>query len=393
MRASYGVTGNDRIPDYLYLTTILPTRVTLDGTNLYAGVTSGNLPNPDLQWESTAQFDVGFDIGFINDRITSTFDYYKKNTNKLLFDIPIGIWQGFDSQTVNTGSIENHGVELTINTENIVSSSGFNWNTGLNVSYNKQTCTDLGGRPYIITQIANPNAGRAIDFTKLEVGGELSQIYGYVYTGPFKTGDDRSAQPGSQAGDASFKDISGPNGVPDGIITSADRTYLGNGNPHWIFGLNNEFRYKGLSLNVFFQGATGYKLYNVSGYRLEEGEGKEVLGRWTTENEDSEIPRNGYLKAGYGLGPIDRFVQDASYLRMKVLTIGYDFKVGQGTSVKFLKTAKVYVSGQNLLTITNYKGADPEVNSQGGNNNLRAGEDFTAFPAYKIFTFGAQINF
>ena len=207
LRASYGVTGNDRIPDYLYLTTILPTRVTLDGTNLYAGVTSGNLPNPDLQWESTAQFNVGLDIGFINDRITSTVDYYKKITNKLLFDIPIGDWQGFATQTVNTGSIENYGVEFTINTENIVSSTGFNWTTGFNVAYNKQTCTDLGGRPYIISQIAAPYGGRAIDFSKLEVGGELSQIYGYIYTGPFKTGDDRSAQPGSQVGDASFKDV------------------------------------------------------------------------------------------------------------------------------------------------------------------------------------------
>ena len=120
-----------------------------------------------------------------------------------------------------------------------------------------------------------------------------------------------------------------------GRITSADRTYLGNANPHWVFGLNNEFRYKGLSLTVFFQGATGYSLYNVNRYLLEDGVGKDALDRWTTENEDSEIPRNGYLKAGYGLAPIDRFVEDASYLRMKLLTLGYEFKVGQGTSIKF----------------------------------------------------------
>lgn len=388
LRVSYGVTGNDRIPDYLYMTTIVPINVTLDGSNSYAGITSGNPPNPNLQWESTAQFNIGLDMGFINDRITSTFDYYKKNTTNLLMDIPIGDWEGFATQTVNAGEIENHGVEFSLNTENFVSSSGFNWNTSINLSYNKQTCVDLGGRPYIISTIAAPYGGRAIDFTKLEVGGELSQIYGYVYTGPFKTGQDRSAQPGSQVGDASFKDVN-----KDGVITPDDRTYLGNGNPHFVFGFNNEFRYKGFSLTAFFQGATGFKLYNVPRYLLEDGIGKDALNRWTTENEDTDIPRNGYLKAGYGFGPIDRFVEDASYLRMKLLTLGYSFRVGEGTSLKFLKTLKVYASGQNLFTITNYKGADPEVNTQGGNNNLRAGEDYTAFPAYKIVTFGAQINF
>jgi len=386
LRASYGVTGNDRIPDYLYLTTFSPTRVTLDGYNSYAGITSGSLPNPDLKWESTAQLDIGLDMGFLNNRITSTIDYYRKKTTDLLFDIPIGDWQGFASQTVNAGAIQNYGVEWSINSENIISTN-FKWSSSLNMAYNKQSCLDLGGRPYIITQIAAPYGGRGIDYTKLEVGRELSEIWGYKYIGPFKTGDDRSKQPGSKVGDAQFEDTD-----LDGKITPADRTYLGNATPHFIFGLNNDFKYKGFTLNVFLQGATGYKLFNVGRYLLETGVGVDALNRWTVNNEDTDIPRDGYLQAGYGFGVVDRFVEDASYLRLKVVTLSYDFKVGKGL-FKSVKTLKLYCTGQNLLTLTGYKGADPEVNTRGGNANLAAGEDYTAFPAYRIVTFGLQLNF
>jgi TonB-linked SusC/RagA family outer membrane protein len=386
LRASYGVTGNDRIPDYLYLTTFVPTRVTLDGSNSYAGTTSGSLPNPNLKWESTAQLDIGLDMGFFDNRITSTIDYYRKKTSDLLFDIPIGDWNGFASQTVNAGAIENHGVEWSINSENVISKN-FNWSTSLNMAYNKQSCLDLGGRPYIITQIAAPYGGRGIDYTKLEVGRELSEIWGYKYKGVFKTGDDRSAQPGSKVGDAAFVDVSG-----DGKITAADRTYLGNATPHFIFGLNNDFKYKGFTLNLFFQGATGYNLFNVGRYLLETGVGVDALNRWTTTNENTDIPRDGYLQAGYGFGVVDKFVEDASYLRLKVATLSYDFKIGKGI-LKSVRTLKVYVTGQNLLTLTKYKGADPEVNTRGGNANLAAGEDYTAFPAYRILTFGVQLNF
>ena len=381
LRASYGVTGNDRIPDYLYLTTFVPTRVTLDGYNSYAGITSGSLPNPDLKWESTAQLDIGIDLGFLDNRITSTIDYYSKKTYDLLFDIPIGDWQGFASQTVNAGAIGNSGVEVGINTENVVKGD-FRWSTQFNAAYNKQVCLDLGGRPYIITQIAAPYGGRGIDYTKLEVGGELSQIWGYKYIGPFKTGDDRSMQPGSKVGDAKFEDVNG-----DGKITPLDRTYLGNATPHFTFGLNNDLKYKGFTLNVFLQGATGYKLFNVGSYLLETGIGKDALNRWTTTNENTDIPRDGYLQAGYGFGVVDRFVQDASYLRLKMVTLSYDFKL------KSIRTLRLYVTGQNLLTLTGYKGADPEVNTRGGNANLAGGEDYTAFPAYKILTFGLQLNF
>jgi TonB-linked SusC/RagA family outer membrane protein len=386
LRGSYGVTGNDRIPDYLYLTTFVPTRVTLDGTNSYAGITSGSLPNPNLKWESTAQLDIGLDFGLYNNRINATIDYYSKKTSDLLFDIPIGDWTGFASQTVNAGVIENHGIEFGINTENFVSKN-FSWSTQLNMAYNKQSCLDLGGRPYIITQIAAPYGGRGIDYTKLEVGRELSEIWGYKYDGVFKTGDDRTAQPKSKVGDARFVDVNG-----DGKITPDDRTYLGNATPHFIFGLNNDFKYKGFTLNVFLQGATGYSLFNVGSYLLETGIGVDALNRWTVNNENTDIPRDGYLQGGYGFGVVDKFVQDASYLRLKVVTLSYDFKVGSGI-LKSVKTLKVYVTGQNLLTLTGYKGADPEVNTRGGNANLAAGEDYTAFPAYKILTFGLQLNF
>jgi outer membrane receptor protein involved in Fe transport len=135
------------------------------------------LPNPDLKWESTAQLDIGADMTFANGRISATVDYYRKKTKDLLLNIPVGDWWGFTTQIVNAGSIQNSGLELSLNTQNIAKGS-FRWKTSLNIGYNKQKVLSLGDRPYIITQTANPYGGRAIDFTKLEKGQELSSFFG-----------------------------------------------------------------------------------------------------------------------------------------------------------------------------------------------------------------------
>ena len=403
VRAGYGVTGNDRIPDYIYMYLFGPTKVSLGpGSDSYGGIVATRLPNPDLQWESTAQFDVGIDMGFVNNRISATIDFYRKKTNKLIFDIPIGDWNGFANQTVNAAEIENKGVELSITTENIINHA-FTWNTTLNIAYNKQTCLDLGGRQSIITQTANLYGGRSIDFTKLEPGQELSTFYGYIYDGVIKTGEAHPQQPNSKAGDPKFKDISGPGGKPDGIIDANDRTYLGHATPRYIYGINNNFAYKGFELNIFLQGALDYSLYNATNLVLESGPGKAALNRWTTTNENTDIPRDGYVIA-YGGMINSRFVENASYLRCKMLTLGYNIPVAK-TFLRKLGGIKVYGSVQNLFTITKYTGSDPEVNtnlnssvnngslSGGSNANLSSGLDYTAFPAYRTYTLGLKFNF
>ena len=395
VRGGYGVTGNDRIGNYIYMSLFGPTNVSLgEGSDSYGGTVITRLSNPDLQWESTAQLDLGIDMGFFNNRIAATIDYYRKKTNKLIFDIPMGDWNGFPSQTVNAGSIENKGVELSVTTQNIVGHD-LTWTTTLNIAYNKQTCLDLGGRPYVITQTANLYGGRAMDFTKLEPGQELSTFYGYIYEGVIKTGEEHTAQPLSKAGDPKFKDISGPDGKPDGIIDANDRTYLGHANPRYIYGINNDFSYKGFELNIFLQGALDYSLYNGTGLILESGPGKAALNRWTTANENTDIPRDGYV-IQYGGMVNSRFVENAAYLRCKMLMLGYNIPLAN-TALKSLRGIKIYGSVQNLFTITKYTGSDPEVNSNlnsgGSNANLSSGLDYTAFPAYRTFTVGLKLNF
>jgi TonB-linked SusC/RagA family outer membrane protein len=390
VRASYGVTGNDRIGDYAYMTTFSPVNVTLDGDNSYGGVAATRLPNPDLKWESTAQLDLGVDMAFLGGRISATFDYYRKKTNDLLMNIPIGDWQGFSSQIVNAGAIQNNGLELSLNTQNI-SKGSFRWKTALNIAYNKQKILDLGGRPYIITTTANPYGGRAVDFTKLEPGRELSSFFGYQYAGVIKTGETYAPQPNAPAGSPKYVDVNG-----DNVINANDRTYLGHANPHYTFGIGNEFRYKNFDLNIFMQGALDYSLYNANALILESGFGTSALNRWTTTNQNTDIPQDGYATTSYGGYINSRFIEDASYLRCKMITLGYELPFGQASKVK----VRLYGTVQNLFTITGYTGTDPEVNTKAANTgssassiNLASGLDYTAFPSYRSYTLGLKINF
>ena len=399
LRASYGITGNDRIGDYAYMTTFSPTNVTLDGAHSYPGVVAARLPNPDLKWESTAQLDIGVDMAFMRGRVNVTADYYKKKTTDLLLNIPIGDWTGFASQIVNAGSLENKGVELGIISQNIVG-NGFRWKTSLNIAYNKQKVLDLGGRPYIITQIPNPYGGRALDFAKLEPGQELSAFYGYKYAGVIKSGETYTPQPGAPAGTAKYVDVNGDGVINagDNAANKGDRTYLGHANPRYIFGIGNEFKYKGIELNVFMQGALGFSLYNANALILESGYGVAALNRWQPTNENTDVPRDGYALTSYGSFVNSKFIEDASFLRCKMITLGYDLPLGN-TRLQKLKV-KIYGSVQNLFTITGYTGSDPESNTKAANTstsantiNLSSGLDYTAFPAYKTYTVGLKLNF
>lgn len=384
LRASYGITGNDRIGDYVYLSTFSPINVTLDGHSSYPGTAVAKLPNADLKWESTAQFNVGLDVGILDERVTATLDYYHKKTKDLLLDIPIGVWTGFASQTVNAGSIENKGIEISINSENF-NSKVFQWNTTLNLAYNKQKTLDLGGRPYIITQTANPYGGRSIDFTRLEPGKELSMFYGYVYTGVIKSGEAHPTQPNSQPGDPKYLNTN-----KDDVINADDRTFLGNANPHYIYGMSNDFRFRNFDLSIFIQGAADYSLFNVSKLMLESGPGLDALNRWTPNNEDTDVPRDGYATTAYGGYLNSRFIEDATYLRVKMVSLGYTIPKNV---LKAINNVRVYVTAQNLFTLTKYTGSDPEVNTRGGNNNLAAGLDYTAFPSFRTFMVGLKVNF
>jgi len=409
LRISYGLTGNDRIGDLAYLSRLSSYNTVLGtSSTVSTGIEPSNLANPNLKWESTAQFDAGLDMGFVQGRINATIDVYRKRTNDLLLAIPTGQWWGFSSQISNVGSIENKGIELSINTEN-VRTKEFTWSTTFNIAYNKQKCIKLADNvKFIPSNTANPSGVvSAQEFTRLMPGMELGVIYGYKYAGVIKSGEHYAPQPNSKPGDPKYEDLTG-----DGKITPDDRTWLGNTTPHYVAGFSNDLHYKGIDLNIFLQGAFGYHLYNMNRLVLESTTGADNLHRWVAGvNENTSVPRQGYFLTKYGSYVNSRFVENASYVRLKQVSIGYNIPAGLIKRLKFIENLKIYASGQNLLTLTKYSGTDPEVNVHGGNNpvggvltgtnnipstigtfsNTGGGLDFNSFPAFRTFIVGVKL--
>jgi TonB-dependent starch-binding outer membrane protein SusC len=347
-------------------------------------------------------------MGFVHGRVNASLDVYQKKTTNLLLAVPTGQWWGFSSEVANVGSIQNRGIELSVNTDNI-RTKDFSWNTTFNIAYNRQKCLSLADNVALISSTtANPSGVvSAQEFTRLVPGKEVGDIYGYKYAGVVKTGEHYSAQPNSQPGDPKYQDLDG-----DGTITPNDRTWLGNTNPHYIAGLSNDVHFKGFDLNIFLQGAFGYYLYNMNRLVLESTTGTDNLHRWMVgTNENTPIPRDGYFLSTYGSYVNSRFVENASYVRLKQVSLGYNIPVYLIKQIKFIEGLRVYASAQNLLTLTKYSGTDPEVNVHstnspvggvltGTNNvpstigtvsNIAGGMDFNSFPAFRTYVIGVKL--
>lgn len=400
VRVGYGVTGNDRIP-FSYLALYSPYNTVLGTTGqLQTGLEPQLVSNANLQWESTAQFDAGLDMGFLGGRINATLDYYRKTTSELLLNVPIGNWNGGSTVLANAGSLRNQGIELGINSTN-VRSQAFSWTSTFNFAYNKQKVLSLAtGVTAVTASTANPSGTvSGQQFTNLVVGSELGEIYGYKYLGVIKTGENYAPEPGAKPGDPKYADVNG-----DGLITPADRTYLGNTTPHYTAALGNNFSYKGFGLSVFFQGAFAYNLYNMNELVLESTTGAAALNRFVPGvNENTDIPREGYFLSKYGSYVNSKFVENASYVRLKSAAFSYTIPSSVFSKTKFIRGLTVYTEGQNLLTFTGYKGTDPEENVHGsaglnpltGNysgNNLGGGLDFGGFPAFRTFIVGLKLS-
>ena len=388
LRASYGITGSDGIGDYAYMSRLSSWGVTIADGSFVPGTEPTNLANPDLKWEETAQTNLGLDMGFFNDRLTATIDVYKKKTTDALLNVPVGSWWGFGTQRINSGAIENKGIELGISSDNI-RTENFTWKTSLNLAYNKQKIISLADNVKIIsTNTSNPSGTvSGQEFTRLEPGKEMGVLYGYKYDGVIKTDEVYAPQPLSKPGDPKYVDLDG-----DGTITAKDRTYLGNSTPHYITGFNNDFKYGNFDLNIFFQGAFDYSVYNMTAMVGESTTSTDALNRWVAgTNENTNIPREGYYKSKYGSYVNSKFVEEASYLRLKNVSLGYMIPESALRQVKFIDYIRLYAIGQNLVTFTNYSGNDPEINGHSG-NNLGGGIDFNSFPASRTFILGLKIG-
>jgi TonB-linked SusC/RagA family outer membrane protein len=391
LRISYGLTGNQEIGDYRYLSSISVAAYPFGGPN--AALKIGGIPNTisnlDLSWEKNAQFDAGIDVGIFNNRIQITADYYVKTTFDLLFNVNVPQTTGFSTSLRNIGQVENKGLEIGINTINI-DKGDFKWNTEFNIAFNNNKILTLDGRPEFT---AGEGSGhlQVSNTILMKVGEPLGNFYGRKVIGIFQNQSEinASAQKTSKPGDFKYEDLNA-----DGIINDLDRTVIGNGNPKFFGGLNNTFTFKGLDLNLFFQGSFGgeilnfgrFDLYNLNG---NNNQSADVLNRWTASNPSNEIPR---ATSTGGQRILSSFhIEDGSYLRLKNISLGYSLSKNLLNGL-YIRSAKVYISAQNWLTFTNYKGYDPEV-SRFGTSSISQGMDYGGYPAAKTILVGLNLKF
>lgn len=394
VRAGYGETGNERIGDYASYGLMSNTHLTFDGSTNIAGthIRTSSAANSKLKWETTRQYDVGFDMGFLNNRLTVTLDAYYKKTSDLLMSITLPMYTGFTSGQQNIGSISNKGIELEVNSVNMTGM--FNWETRFNIAFNKNKVLDTGSNGDIYITSAKPMGNVSEEsYAIIRKGEPLGSLFGYKYIGVLQQGETYKPEPNAVPGDPKFEDVNG-----DGVIDSNDRTIIGQANPDFIFGLTNTFTYQNFDLSIFLQGSVGNHLLNMTNMNLEWEHTTDALKRWTTSNTNTNIPRNGFYYSKYGGYINDHFIENASYVRLKNITLGYTvpFK-------KVISSCRFYVSAENLLTLTGYSGWDPEVDTKayeaskngGGiqSANAGAGLDFNSYPSMHSYTFGVNITF
>lgn len=409
LRTSFGVTGNNRVSDFGYLPNIILGTYYPFGSSTTSSSPAyyqGRLGNENLKWESTRQFDAGIELGFLKNRLELEMDYYHKHTYDLLLSSQIASSTGYASATVNIGETRNRGFELTLNSRNITTRN-FNWNSNINISFNQNKLVALSaGEDLRMTSIPDFSTNFPSPAWISRVGNQLVHYYGFVYDGVYQY-DDFNKIPGGYElknelpatagllgtnvrlpGDAKYKDLNN-----DGIVDDNDQTLIGTPYPKHTGGFNNNFTYRNFDLNVFFQWSYGNKVLNANNIFM-EGLNGAILGRnvkatyvnrWTPENQNTTIPRSG----SSGLSGVlsTRYIEDASFLRLKTISLGYNFRKD---FIKGLNSARVYVSAQNLYTWTNYSGPDPEVSTKGF--GLSPGLDFSAYPIAQTIVFGLNIS-
>jgi TonB-linked SusC/RagA family outer membrane protein len=400
VRASWGITGNQAISPYQTLARIssganYPYNGT-EGTEL--GFYILNAANPNLKWESTEQTDIGIDFGLFNGRLNVTADYYKKKTTDLLMPRGLPGYTGFNSIIDNVGSIENKGFEFTISGDPMV--GRLRWNSSLNISTNKNKVLDLGANDRIGYRTTKGGYSVNTPFMYLVEGEPFGQIYGFKYLGVWGTDKaSEAASWGQLPGDAHFQDING-----DGEINIKDLTVIGNSFPDFIFGWSNRFTYGDFDLSFLIQGSKGNDLFNMGRIRLEnpgEGSSARLLNRWTPTNQNTDVPgfieqkvrEEAALESHVNVPDqrISRWVEDASYVRLKNIMLGYNLPSSL-TRRANIKNLRVFVSATNLITITDYTGYDPETSAY-NTNDAQIGVDFSNYPQSKFYNIGLNLSF
>ena len=386
-RASYGFTGNTEIGVYQSLATLGTYNYIIGGSQVI-GLAPDIIPNPDLKWEKTGQFDFGLDVDLFKDRLHLTLDYYYKKTTNMLYSVSVPYTTGYETMLENIGNMENNGWEFSISNDNI-RTKVFDWTTNFNISFSKNKVLYLGGNSY--KELPESDSGlKTGSVRRLMVGEPIGLFYGYVFDGIFQNEEETKEQTSSISpigvGLPRYKDLNG-----DGKVDPNDRTILGDSNPDFFGGLTNTFSYKNFQLNIFFQYSYGNDIFNMLGMELSNPTGNQnifakYVDRWTDTNPSPTLQKATTNRA---LIVSDRFIEDGSYLKLKSLTLSYQFSLKKSSFVKYLN---LYFTTTNLITWTNYSGFDPEV-SYRGSSTLESGEDFGGYPQSRSYTFGVKLNF
>lgn len=391
LRVGYGITGNQNIGNYSFASAYNTNLYNFNGVFVNAAVPTV-LPNSNVKWESQKQFNVGVDATLFNRFADITVDGYVKNTEDMLVPQTVPVTSGYSDiyvPFINAGKIRNTGVEVVLTTHNI-HRNDFKWSTDVVFAYNKNEVIDINSD----TPLTTGSIGLNYTLGRIQPGQPINVFYGFVQDGIFQTQEEVNNHavqvPGNDPatstspGDIRFKDLNS-----DGVINDDDRTFIGNPNPKVTYSLNNTFSLGDFDLSVFFQGVYGNDIFNANRLYTENmsvttNQSTAVLDRWTGPGTSNSIPRAVFGDPNNNNRQSTRYIEDGSYLRLKNVNISYTLPVEKFKNT-FFNSVRVYVSGQNLFTITDYSGFDPEVGPNGIDNNI--------YPITRTFTLGATLGF
>lgn len=390
IRLSWGKNGNENIGNFKYTVLTSPGNNAIFGSseNVINGVKASGLANPDLKWEESEQLDFGLDLGFFNNALTFTADYYKKKTNGMLMEMNIPFYVGEAKPIGNVGKMENSGIELEAAYKFRV--SDWNFRVSANASYLKNKLIEYGNESGWENLDSFQGTG---DISRAENGKPFPFFYGYKTAGIFQNTDEVKAykndkgellQPTAVSGDVRFVDVDG-----NGIIDANDRTDIGKGMPDWTFGFNLGVSWKNFDLNMMWQGTAGNDIYDAT-RRTDIATSNLpswMLNRWTGEGTSNRIPR--FVQGdNVNWQSSDLYVYDGSYLRLKNIQLGYTLPAALTQKV-FISSLRFYVAAENLFTFTKYHGFDPEISSGG----TSLGIDYGVYPQARVWTIGASLSF
>lgn len=387
IRVGYGAVGNQEIGLYSFASNLRATDVVI-GNQLQTGFAPDNISNPDVKWESSVQFNLGVDLGLFNNRLEFVMDVYDKISRDMLLPAILPATAGsLNPPFINIGEMRNSGIEFTVNSQNLTGK--VNWKTSANISFNKNEVVNLGSTGALTGII------QRVPVTRTEEGLPIGQYFGHITEGIFKDLAEIAEAPfqeaGTRPGDIKFKDLN-----DDGVINDLDKTFIGSPHPDFTANLINDLSFGNFDFTIFLRGVYGNEVYNllrrdIAGTGAWHNQSTDILDRWTPDNIDGQEPRSNGNDPNQNRRVSSRFVEDGSYIRLQNLSLGYTLPKARIAKVG-ISNIRVYLSGQNLYTISSYSGYDPEIGSF-NQNPLISGVDNGRFPVARSFTLGANVNF